>query len=186
MTETSLAVLLAEREIRNVILRYCRGIDRGDRDVVRECYHPGAVDLHGRYRGDGREFADHALNVLAERYRATLHTVHNSLIDVEGDVAHAETYVVAYHFADTPTDDAHLYVFGGRYVDRFERRGTTWRIARRLLLRDWTARHPIDPPALEHEQREAAAFENGRRDRDDLSYHAALERWTVKTAGSVS
>jgi hypothetical protein len=175
--EAGLRQLLDEREIRRVVLRYCRGVDRGDVELIRSCYHPGSTDTHGRYDGDGQAFADYVVPVLAERYTATMHAVHDSLIELDGPQAHVDTYFVAYHVSVEPADQAHLYVFGGRYVDRFERRDTGWRIAARVVVRDWSIRHPITPEALERELAEGRAFEAGRRDREDLGYPAAFARW---------
>ena len=46
-----LAGLLDKQEIEEVVLRYCRGIDRRDFDLVRSCYHPDARDRHGSFDG---------------------------------------------------------------------------------------------------------------------------------------
>jgi hypothetical protein len=174
--EDVVQVLADEREIRQMILRYCRGVDRGDRELIRSCYHPDSTDVHGNYRGDGQAFADYVVPVLAERYAATTHAVHNMLIDLDGSTAHVETYFVAYHLSAEPTEQAHLYVFGGRYADRFERRETGWRIADRIVVRDWSVRHPIAPDTLAREWDAAQVFHRGRRDRDDLGYPQALGR----------
>ena len=176
-THDLVQVLADEREIRRVVLRYCRGVDRGDVELIRSCYHPGSTDVHGNYRGDGRAFADYVVPVLAERYAATTHAVHDSLIDLDGATAHVETYVVAYHLSVEPIEQAHLYVFGGRYVDRFERRDADWRIADRIVLRDWSIRHPVAEDALGRELDEARVFRPGLRSRDDLGYPEALARW---------
>jgi hypothetical protein len=42
--------------ITDVHLRYRRGIDRMDWDLVRSCYHPGATDDHGPFRGSVEQF----------------------------------------------------------------------------------------------------------------------------------
>ncbi len=172
-----LQTLLNEREIRRVLLRYCRGVDRGDVEMVRECYHPGSVDVHGRYSGAGPAFADYAVGVLSERYAATTHNIGEPLIELDGDSAHVDTYVVAYHLSVEPIDQAHLYVFGGRYVDRFSQRAGRWRIDARVVVRDWTIRHPVPPDALLRELEEAKSFAQGRRDTGDLSYPHAYSRW---------
>jgi hypothetical protein len=177
-------LLMAEREIRQVLLRYCRGVDRADPELIRECYHEGALDVHGKYRGDGRAFADYAVGVLNERYQATSHTLENSMIEFDGDAcAHVETYVVAYHLSIEPVEQAHFYVFGGRYVDQFELRGDAWRIAHRQLLRDWSYRHPLDPEEVRRQAEEAQAFDGGRRDRDDVGYPAAFQRMRAAATG---
>lgn len=46
-----LRALLDQSEIRDVHLRYCRGVDRCDWDLVRSCYYAEAIDEHGFYRG---------------------------------------------------------------------------------------------------------------------------------------
>ncbi|MCJ7436647.1 MAG: nuclear transport factor 2 family protein, partial [Acidimicrobiia bacterium] len=43
--------LAAQQEIRDVLIRYTRGIDRMDADLVRSTYHPDAHDDHGAYQG---------------------------------------------------------------------------------------------------------------------------------------
>lgn len=172
-----LQTLLDEREIRQVLLRYCRGVDRGDVEQIRECYHPGSVDVHGRYSGDGPGFGEYAVGVLSERYAATTHTTGEPLIELNGDSAHVATYVVAYHLSVEPLDQAHLYVFGGRYVDRFSRRDGSWRIEARVVVRDWSIRHPIPPDSLRRELEEAKPFFQGRRDAEDLGYPATYDTW---------
>nr|WP_213245328.1 nuclear transport factor 2 family protein [Gordonia pseudamarae] len=37
--------LLDRQAICDVVARYCRAIDRRDFDLLRTCYHPGAVDV---------------------------------------------------------------------------------------------------------------------------------------------
>src|SRR3546814_6068429 len=80
------------------------------------------------------------------------------LIEVEGDVAHSESYLIANcvlkgdrakvedtfgpsYAAKFDWDEVagipHEFFFGGRYFDRFERRNGEWRIAERMLLMDW-------------------------------------------------
>lgn len=172
-----LETLLAEREIRQILFRYCHGIDRGDARLVESCYHDGAQDVHGKYRGDGKAFGAYAVGVLSGRYAATSHTLGQSLCDVDGDSAHVETYVVAYHLSAEPAQDAHLYVFGGRYVDRFERRDGVWLIATRVVVRDWSVRHALSAEELARQVAEAPAFDGGRRDAGDLGNRAAFDTW---------
>lgn len=180
-----LELLLAERDIRNVVLRYCHGVDRGDADLIRGCYHPGSVDVHGRYDGDGPSFADHAVKVLGERYRSTSHTVPNIRIEFESSTsAHVASSFVAYHLADSPVSEAHLYVFAGRYVDRFEKRDNEWRISHRVVVRDWSVRHPIPEDSLAREVEEGLLFEPGRRSREDIGYPDAFSAWVQSRSTS--
>lgn len=133
-----LASLLDERAIGQVVLRYCRGIDRLDRDLVRSCYHPDATDEHGSFSGGVEAYLDWAFRLLG-RYASTMHLVGNLLVEVAGDVALAETYGVAHHRGrpDEAFEPRHNLVTGFRFIDRFERRGGPWRIARRVATTEW-------------------------------------------------
>lgn len=42
-------MLLAKDEIRDVLMLYARGVDRGEADLVASCYRPDAVDDHGSF-----------------------------------------------------------------------------------------------------------------------------------------
>lgn len=133
--EASVHRLVDRRAIHDVVLKYCRGIDRMDRELVAECFHPDAYDEHGSFEGGVEEFLEWVWPLLA-KYRTTMHLAANHLCDVEGDVAVAETYGVAIHRSDDPAPHRNLDV-GFRYIDRFERRGGDWRIARRVATTEW-------------------------------------------------
>ena len=71
----------------------------------------------------------------------TFHSLSNMLIDLKGDHAEAETYCTAYHEVAGP-DGLIEMVVGGRYLDRLEKRGGEWKIARRLYVMDWNRNVP--------------------------------------------
>jgi hypothetical protein len=133
--------------ITQALLRYCRGIDRLDASTVRSAFHPGAELID--YRPEPltiEEFAEQAMGSLGRRFTATQHrisNVHAELID--DDTARVETYVLAFHVQDSD-DGPLLHTFNGRYIDRFERRGGDWRIARRTLRNDWSKVEPLGAP----------------------------------------
>ena len=167
--DPALAALVARREIEDVVLRYCRGIDRMDRDLVRSCYHEDATDSHGSFTGGVEEFLAFAWKLLA-RYDRTMHFVGNLLVELAGDAAVAETYGVALHQSADPRPQLNL-VSGFRFVDRFERRGGgPWRIARRVAVSEWSrvdeaaGRWPTPPELV-----------SGRRDRGDALYRFLAE-----------
>jgi hypothetical protein len=133
-----LAELLDKQAIHEVVLRYCRGVDRQDEALVRSCYHPDATDTHGSFHGTVDEFVTWAFRLLG-RYEATMHLVANHLTTLAGDAAVAETYGVAHHRSADPDPRRNLTV-GFRYVDRFERRdGGPWLIARRVATSEWVS-----------------------------------------------
>src|SRR5436190_257230 len=143
--------LVSERAIRQVLLRYCRGIDRMDQELVRSCYHHDAVDDHGSFRGSPDEYVAWAWRLLG-RYDTTMHFLGNMLVEFDGDDVHtarAETYGIAFHRSADPDPRRNL-IIGFRYVDRFERRPVDaggdpqWRIARRVCTTEWVQ---VDGPA---------------------------------------
>ena len=111
-----------ERAIRHVLTRYTRAIDRFDMDLLRTVYHPDAYDDHGGYKGDVEGFIVYLQEVLP-RFEGTQHFLGNMHIELDGDVAHTETYCQAWHhIAGEDGAPDHDSVAGLRYVDRFERR----------------------------------------------------------------
>ena len=55
----NLEELSAYIEIKQVLYMYCRGVDRGDAELIRSVYHPDAIDEHGPFwQGAGMDFAD--------------------------------------------------------------------------------------------------------------------------------
>ena len=129
--------VVAREHIRDVSYRYARGVDRRDYDLVRSCYHPGATDDHGSYKGDAEGFIFWLEGQLA-RWSVTSHTMSNILIDLHGDRARVETYAVAYHRTvardDKPARDV---TAGVRYVDDMTNVDGTWAISRRVVVSDW-------------------------------------------------
>jgi hypothetical protein len=137
-------LLADERDIRRVVLRYCRGIDRLDADLVRSCYHPDATDEHGSFAGGVDAYVTWVFGLL-DRYDSTFHLVANQLVDVApgGQVALSESYGIAMHRSATPGPDGGLdpkrnLITGFRFVDRFERRSGEWRIAARVATTEWS------------------------------------------------
>ena len=49
-------------EIRQLLYRYARGVDRADIDIIRSVYAPGGTDRHGPFDGPGEEFAEVVVN----------------------------------------------------------------------------------------------------------------------------
>ena len=128
--------LLARQEIEDVLYRYARGIDRRDWDLLRSCYHDDAYDDHGSLVGPIDEFVEMS-KPFAARVASTMHFMGNVLIEVDGDVARAESYVVAYHRYEHEDGSGKDDTWGIRYVDRFERRDGEWKIAYRVVAHEW-------------------------------------------------
>ena len=129
---------LADREaIRDCLARYCRGIDRMDEAMVLGVYWPDAVDEHLVFTGSPTEFVAWCMPLM-RGMEQTVHLLGNILIAIDGVVASVETYFQAFH--RLRADEHHPardLILGGRYVDRFERRGDEWRIVKRTTIADW-------------------------------------------------
>jgi hypothetical protein len=128
---------MAKAEIREVLYRYCRGLDRGDAQLIASAYHADAYEEHGPEAGPAAEFAESSARMVADKLLNVQHAVCNVLIDLKGDFAEVESYFLAtQRRASRPTI---VTAFGGRYLDRFENRDG-WRIAARRVVNDWTWR----------------------------------------------
>ena len=54
--------LLDRQEIYDCLVRYCRGVDRLDSELILSAYHPDAIDDHGMFVGSPQEFANFFIN----------------------------------------------------------------------------------------------------------------------------
>ena len=142
MTDTGFQELIDKAAIERVLYDYCSGIDRCDEALLRSVYHDDAYDDHGVYRGDASGFVTFALKAL-ERDLATQHLVSNVRIDLAGDRATCESYLLGRHLREID-GRRHLLTYAGRYLDRFERRDGRWAIAHRLVVVDWDRAEPIE------------------------------------------
>jgi hypothetical protein len=155
----------AHIEIRQVLYRYCRAVDRGDRDMLKSVYHPGATDDHGSWRGTGEAFADYIVESMDRQSIPSQHHITNVLIEIEGERAAVESYFLAMHPYQKEGDGGEaLALVGGRYLDRFERREGVWRIVHRRVVLDWS-RSEIPGESWEVQR----LFDSGRRRSGDPS-----------------
>ena len=93
---------------------------------------------------------------------------HDDAIDDHGSMFKGlpgELYTTADH--RTPLPDAREIVIGGRYLDRYERRGGGWTLRHRSLALDWCRAEPVNPTAYGEF---AAGAPRGRPDLQDPSY----------------
>lgn len=176
-------VLQDRQAILDCLMNYSRGVDRLDRELLLSCYHPDAIDDHGMFVGDREEFADWVVGMHSSTHLSHQHCLFNHSCDLDGDVAHTETY---YMFAGMNREGAPLVTSGGRYLDRFERRDGRWAIAHRVCVRDWAPvdqqPDPEDPSTLTAIRAalppDVLAFMRGgplpTRDRQDPSYTRPL------------
>jgi hypothetical protein len=137
MNESDLAVLrrlLDKEAIRECVHNYARGIDRHDEEILRSVFHADAIDNHGDVVLGRDEFATWANEWHTKVTAHHMHSISTHFSDVQGNEAHAVTYVL---FTLCRKDGTTVHVGGGRYVDRLLRRGDEWRVILRRLIIDW-------------------------------------------------
>ena len=136
VTADQLADMYAKHQIREVLTRYARGVDRGDANLMSSCYHPDAIEEHGgNYTGNALAYVQQAVPRILQM-GPMQHLLGTSHIDLRDDVAIVETYV--WTFVRFRRDGGDWDTFtGGRLLDRFERRDGEWRIAHRRTIFDW-------------------------------------------------
>lgn len=130
--------LLDRHRIHQCLLRYARGVDRLDADLVRSAFWPDARDSHGQMDGSVEEFLATWMPTQGVR-DGCQHAIHNHYVEFDAagpevGGAHVETYFqVAIHDVGQPT----LELVGGRYVDHVTCRAGEWRIQQRVVVLDW-------------------------------------------------
>ena len=145
MTDLPAAVqeMLDKSDIGDLLARYMRAIDRGDIATLRSCYAPQATEEHGGiYSGPAQGYIDTIERALANPRLVATHAISNVLIEVAGDEARSEHYVLALTRvkAGGVVSDS---LVATRIVDDLVRHDRRWAIARRRLRFDWA--HDIGP-----------------------------------------
>jgi hypothetical protein len=162
--EDAMQHLLDEAAIKKLHIRYCRGIDRMDWDLVRSCYHPDAIDDHGDYVGGIDGFIEYC-KAGTPNFESTTHFTGNQLVEVDGDTAWAEHHAIAYHRVAAKSDEpAKDLITVGRYVDQLERRHGERRLTSRVVIVDLDRVDPVTGSWVNPD------LFRGRRDKTDPSY----------------
>jgi hypothetical protein len=164
-----LGELLDRQDILDCLARFSRGIDRFDRDAFLSAFHPDAICAAGPFVGGPVDLYEWASALHAQGQTATHHNLLNVSYDIEGDVAHTETY---YLFVGRNRDETN-WIAGGRYIDRLERRDRHWKIALRTTVIEWSGMIPTMPVPFTEVP---GIFDNGAPSRspEDPSYRRPL------------
>jgi len=175
----TLARMVNRQQIWDCMLRYIRGADRMDQDLIRSAFWPDAHNTHGGVSGSVEDFIAGWHPAQATR-DISFHMVSNQSVEFEGDtLAHVETYFMA---AIHIKDDTQIEMVGGRYADLFEKRGGEWRVKTRLVMLDWQGM----ADASQMKERLATRHQ-GSRDRNDPSYERPIRpRPALAVGGWVS
>lgn len=170
--------LVDRQQIHDCIVRYCSGVDRFDRDMVRGCYHDDARDDHGTFVGSPDEFIEYFFGYHSKHQEGHKHYVLNHRCELDGNTAHTETYWI---FAGNNRVDPALTLSGGRYLDRFEKRNGRWAIAARKCVIEWGG--SLGEFEMPKELLAAYALTGvAARDKSDPSYQRPFNVTREKTA----
>jgi hypothetical protein len=132
--------LIAKAAIRDVLSRYCRGLDRMDREMAYSVWHEGGTAHYiDSYDGSGRGFIDWVWQAHSAMQRHS-HQITNVLIEVAGQAASSEAYVTAGLWTQPDADGAQSEILvRARYLDRWSQRDGRWAIDQRLCVTDTTS-----------------------------------------------
>ena len=175
--EAQVRTLTDRQAIRDLVTRSSRGNDRLDAELIAGTYHDDGIHELGRNQISGKQYGDHANEAHARIAETNLHNVTMQSCEIDGDVAHAESYVIGL-FLDP--GGATSRILAGRYIDRLERRDGEWRIA----IRRATVEVALEGKAILPNGNGiiGSGYLKGSRDRSDPSYWRPLtcdggERW---------
>jgi hypothetical protein len=151
----------SRQNIHDVLMRYARGWDRLDEELLRSCFFPDAHYKFGAFDGTATDFINFGMTIVRPLLK-TSHIITNVSIDVVGDKAVSECYFLAHHRRLTPNQD---YFLKGRYLDNFEKRNGEWKIAHRIGLTDFSR---VFDPADTSFDKDPPDYVGGRKPNDPI------------------
>jgi hypothetical protein len=159
--------MLDDYQLRKLVHHYCRAVDRGDIEQLRDLYHHDAEDHHGAFSAGS---VDDFLGQLAASrpyLRSMQHNITTVNFAIDGDNAEGEVYTLATHTFIAGDHDVDV-VIGGRYLDKYEKRAGTWKFVERQIVTDWARVN--DPSSVELSHPVTRDTPLGAPDANDPSY----------------
>jgi hypothetical protein len=131
--------------IYDVLCKYCRGLDRMDKEMSYAVWHEDGTALyHDMYEGSGRGFVDWVWGAHAVMERHS-HQLGNHLIMVDGERARSETYVTVTLWTLPDADQQQQEIVGrGRYLDQWSKQDGNWAIDHREHILDMQTVHDLN------------------------------------------
>jgi hypothetical protein len=165
-------------------MRYTRGADRHDVELIRSAFWPDAKISYGNPM-TLEQFVHWVNNVHSQNFAAHQHHVTGQTVDIGGTTAHVEDYVIYFLVPRDKAADkmgtatpghagasSKMKIGSGRYIERWERRNGEWKI----IVREY-----VEELALEGDSIDICARGClGSWDHDDLGYARPLESQTVE------
>jgi len=165
VSSNQLQALVDKQEIHELLMRYCRGVDRCDRDLIAATYHPDATVDHGFFRASGADAPDIILELVRHSSGGGMHMIGNELVELDGNTAYCESYFITFESFESGSSVS-TYLRGARYVDRMERRNGEWKIANRAVVHEVGRFDPVQesaPPLRSESQLPRGLIEGIRR-----------------------
>jgi len=160
-----LRALLDKQAIYDAMMRYCRGVDRCDEELMGSIYHEGAR----AFATSASEFVKHFVPDNRAATTFTVHAIANFTIDLDGDRAHSEAYFITYAGRDDDGRDV-IDAFCGRYIDQWERRDDRWGVTVRDVVHEWSRGNAFGLEPFPVPPTEDGTFIAPVRGQGDISY----------------
>ena len=131
--DNQLQELLDKQAISEILQKYSRTMDWLDEDGQASCYWPDAHVDFGFFSGRADEFVPMVM-VHEQKAVKRWHLVTGEIIKINGKKAEVESYGIS---TGSSGNDSPSNMYGGRYLDEFEKRNGEWRISKRMYILDW-------------------------------------------------
>lgn len=134
--------LLDKQACEEVLISYGRTLDWLDEQGQANCFWPDAEIDYGFFKGDAAQWVP----VVMGLEKASVHRWHmitniTVILDNE-EHAHSECYGLSAGSEKNEQGELIDHLFGGRYLDEFEKRAGQWRISKRTYIADWAQSFP--------------------------------------------
>jgi hypothetical protein len=137
-----IGTLLDKQQITELLYRYCRAVDRIDRELGYSVWHDDAVADYGSiYQGSGRGVTD----FICDSHKHGVvhsHQITNVIIELAGDTARSEAYITSGMIL-MRGEQPYQITTRGRYLDRWSRRAGRWGIEKRYFAGDINETRPV-------------------------------------------
>jgi len=149
--EQQLQELLDKKACEELVMRYGRTQDWLDTPGQDGCFWPDADIDFGFFKGNGADWVKTVMPHEAQAIRRW-HMSTSLIVNVDGDRATGECYGIAVGTNKDANGDMIDNMYGGRYLDEFEKRDGVWRISKRTYILDWGTQFPNALAAMTPEE----------------------------------
>ncbi len=135
--ETQVQALLDKQAIAEVLQGYSRTLDWLDDDGQAGCFWPDAHIDYGFFTGTAADFIPVVMQIERASQRRWHFLSTPSIALHSPERASVESYGLATGIRQQEDGTWSGGLYGGRYLDEFEKRDGEWRISRRKYIMDW-------------------------------------------------